>query len=379
MTSIIAEMSPDVPAPSAATRLVYDGRSMELLRLWIEILCFSALTFGIYRFWGRTRIRKYLWNHTILMGDRLEYDGTGGELFRRFLVAGVVLILIVLPGYIAEISGTKFWVLSVLQVLQTPVFIFLFFMAIYAGRRYRFSRTLWRGIRGGLDGSIGGYAARAFGYFWLGALTLTLITPWQLVGLWRYEINNTGFGDWQFRFEGSGKKLFPSYLAVVGFAVLGVIVAVAIPAATGLYSTIAARSAGGPPIGKYDAKLIVSIIVAVMLAIGVFLAAIAIGSIFFYTKVVRYLAANTGFGSVAFSAEIRKRDLFWLLLGNLLLLVFTLGLASPFVSQRLVRFFCRYLRIYHSEDLLNLTQAAGRREKAGGEGLAQLLDSGGFA
>jgi uncharacterized membrane protein YjgN (DUF898 family) len=67
--------------------LAYDGTTRELFRIWLEITLLTLATLGFYRFWGRTRIRRYLWSRISLAGDRFEYDGTGGELFRRFLLA----------------------------------------------------------------------------------------------------------------------------------------------------------------------------------------------------------------------------------------------------------------------------------------------------
>src|SRR5689334_24469331 len=82
------------------TKLTYDGRVGELFVLWIKVLLLGIVTLGIYsRFWGKTRFRRYFWNHTSLLDERFEYDGTGGELFRRFLLAIFVLPVLVLMAY----------------------------------------------------------------------------------------------------------------------------------------------------------------------------------------------------------------------------------------------------------------------------------------
>ncbi len=358
---------------AAVTRLVYDGSNGELFRLWAKVLLLTIVTFGIYRFWGRTRIRKYLWNHTSLLGSRLEYDGTGGELFRRFLVAGLMLILIVLPANIAQLVGLRFWMIGLLQGVQLIVLFFLVFVAIYAGRRYRFSRTAWRGMRGGLDGSALSYGLRSFGYMLLWPLTLSFSLPWQLVGLWRYEMNNTGFGDWEAQFEGSGRKLFKSYLAAFGIAALGAIAAIVIDMMIGFLLHGMASFTSSVAIG------VGATVITGFFGIAAFLASLATAWLYFSTRTIAYLVGNTSFGRVRFRAEIRKRDLFRLMLGNFLITAFSLNVLSPFVAQRMVRFFCRHIEILNAQELDALTQAEGRRERSGGEGLAQLLDTGGFA
>ncbi|MCY4396908.1 MAG: DUF898 family protein, partial [Rhodospirillaceae bacterium] len=68
-------------------RLTHDGRSGELFVIFLVNLALSILTLGIYRFWGRTRIRRYVWSQTSLLGEPLEYTGRGIELFLGFLFA----------------------------------------------------------------------------------------------------------------------------------------------------------------------------------------------------------------------------------------------------------------------------------------------------
>src|SRR6185295_10262910 len=52
------------------------------------------LTLGVYHFWGKTEVRQRIWSAVRIDGEPLEYRGTGGELFRGFLI---VFLLILLP------------------------------------------------------------------------------------------------------------------------------------------------------------------------------------------------------------------------------------------------------------------------------------------
>src|SRR5689334_16427532 len=146
-------------APASETSLIYDGRTGELFVLWIKILLLGIITLGIYsRFWGKTRIRRYLWNHVSLLGERLEYDGTGGELFRRFLLALGFLVVVFVLAYglalVFEALGLSAPVaLGLSRIPLLALFAYLFFASQYGSRRYQFSRTVWHGIRGGVEGS----------------------------------------------------------------------------------------------------------------------------------------------------------------------------------------------------------------------------------
>jgi uncharacterized membrane protein YjgN (DUF898 family) len=372
------------PGPGKA-KLIYDGRVGELFVLWLKVLLLGVVTLGIYsRFWGKTRFRRYFWNHTSLLGERFEYDGTGGELFRRFLLAIFVLPVLVaiaygvgfllkgvgLPAQAAEAIGA---------VLYLAVFFFLFFVSQYGSRRYQLSRTVWSGIRGGVEGSALGYACRAIGYALLIPVTLGVATPWRDVALWRYKTGHSGFGDLDFRFEGTGRKLLAPFLIAYGASILGI----AFAALVGVAVFVLLH--GGMPLNAAEAAKIATDVPAIVGAALVFYATYLtitiIGYLHYVVRSLAYCAENTSLGRVRFAFPVRKRQLFWFQVANFLLLIFTAGLALVFVAQRYVRFFCNHLEIEGAEELKALTQSPGKRRQRGGEGLAQLFDSldvGGF-
>ena len=55
--------------------------------------------------------------------------------------------------------------------------------SLYRARRYRLTRTVFRGLRFDQHGSAGHYAAYALAWWTLVALTLGLAYPWALAGL----------------------------------------------------------------------------------------------------------------------------------------------------------------------------------------------------
>jgi uncharacterized membrane protein YjgN (DUF898 family) len=71
--------------------VVYNGRAGELAPIVLTNGLLTLITVGFYRFWGKTRLRRYLWSHVSFLGDRLEYSGRGLELFLGFLVILVIL------------------------------------------------------------------------------------------------------------------------------------------------------------------------------------------------------------------------------------------------------------------------------------------------
>ncbi len=365
--------------------LVYDGRTGELFGLWLKTALLSLITLGFYRFWGRTRIRKYLWSRVSLNGDRFEYDGTGGELFRRFLVALVVLVpLLALPG-VMELLGGSFILTAILHYAVLLLFLFLIQVGRYGGRRYRLTRTLWRGIRGGLDGSSVTYALINFKYFLLIPLTLGLAVPWQLVSLWRYEMNNTGLGDRQFSYEGSGRHLLKPWLVVYACAIASLVAICIIAVLATMMALSGGQSSGIEALDNLgrglseDRAALSAFAAAIVILWLLVMVAMGFSGLYFRMRTMRYLAGGTALGEVRFVANIRFWRLFRLYFGNALVMLLTLGMGSAFLAHRELRFVCRNVMVVGRAALDVLTQQPGRRQKEGGEGLLQLLDTTGFA
>ena len=198
----------------------FDGRRGALGALMLRNLLFSILTLGIYRFWGRTHVRRFVWRHTALLDDSLEYLGTGGELFIGFLIAVAVLLPVfaaysLLQFLFADDPGHA---LLVLEVLYYLVLFFLIQIAIHRMRRYRLTRTAWRGVRFGLGGSSFAYARIAFGYSLLTAATLGLAYPWLRVATLKYFASHAHFGTAGLALAPNARWLFVRWLPVVGWA-----------------------------------------------------------------------------------------------------------------------------------------------------------------
>jgi uncharacterized membrane protein YjgN (DUF898 family) len=379
MTNVAAAQTAPIPVAdfrrqvfgTADARLVYDGRLGELAWLWLKTLLLSLVTLGFYRFWGRTRIRKYLWSRVSLDGDRFEYDGTGGELFRRFLVAVVVLTPLFFLPLALQLFGEPFVVVEIVKSLQGLLIFFLALVGYYAGRRYRLSRTVWRGIRGGLGGSAPLYAAKTILATLLSIVTLGLYVPWQRVKLWRYEADHMRAGDASFAFEGRGRDLLGAWLAAAGGLALALAAIGGLVAAAGLFDPQrreALRETSTTPV------LILLIVVAIMVAPIVW----GLLVVRFNAKWLSYMARGTRLERVRFDARIGTWRLVRLQLGNLFVLVLTVGLGWPFVAHRMLKFWSAHLRVSGVESLAHLTQETPP-PRSGAEGLSQLFGEGGFA
>ncbi|MDH7796512.1 MULTISPECIES: DUF898 family protein [unclassified Beijerinckia] len=191
-------------APADRITFLRDGR--RFLHLLVRGALLQLVTFGFYRFWLTTDLRRHLWSRTALNGENFEYTGRGRELLVGFLIALAILVPIYLVIFLIGLWLEQLRAFSSLLLI---LFMYLFGQfALYRARRYRLSRTVWRGVRFWMTGSGWAYALRAFGWQILVVLSLGLVYPWY--ARWResFKMRNTYYGDAPGAFEGRGGQFF---------------------------------------------------------------------------------------------------------------------------------------------------------------------------
>src|SRR5437764_8857446 len=149
-------------APSEAAPLPppdsgrFSGNERAFWRLLIRGSVLLLVTLGIYRFWLATDVRRFLWSNTELAGDGLEYIGTARELLLGFLIAIALLVPINVAFFLAAFSRGVVGQISGLLALAALALLGQF--AVYRARRYRLTRTVYRGIRFHQTGSAWRYS-----------------------------------------------------------------------------------------------------------------------------------------------------------------------------------------------------------------------------
>lgn len=224
----VPAVSPASAAPPDRTTGRFHGRESAFFGLLVRGSIFLMLTLGIYRFWLSTDIRRFLWGNTEIAGDGLEYTGTAKELLIGFLMAVVLLLPVNALIFLATLAPGM---LKLSSVLGFALLTLLGQFAVFRARRYRLTRTVYRGVRLHQTGSAWAYALRAVAWWIAIVLTAGLAYPWASASLERYKMRHTHYGSLEGRFDGSGTRLFLRGLAmwvvVVAPLVLSLLVALA--------------------------------------------------------------------------------------------------------------------------------------------------------
>ena len=209
----------------------FAGRKRQMFGLSVSTSLLTVLTLGLYRFWMKTRLRRYYWSSVKPGGTPLEYVGEPMEKLLGFLIAvvfmafyiGIVNLLLMFASFAVFRGNTPAYLLSFLGVIP------LIFFARYRARRYVLARSRWRGIRFGVSEGAWGYAARAMGHWLMILLSLGLWWPRMTFALEKYRIDRTTFGQASLHQGGDWRMLYPAFahlLIGVVFTILTIMIAV---------------------------------------------------------------------------------------------------------------------------------------------------------
>lgn len=302
--------------------IAFDARLRGLTGLAVAGFLLSLVTFGIYRFWYVTDLRRFFWSRTVVDGSPAEYAGTGRELFLGFLVALAVLV----PVYVG-LFGVAVAFPAMAPYSAALSFAALFVLgqfALYRGRRYRAMRTLWRGIRLGQDGSGLAYAARAALWWMLTLLTLGLAFPFMRASLERYRIGHTRIGASRMASDARGRSLLGAWLLFYAVAVLPVLAVVLAMLAANHFTLptdlFVARPGGGADDLVLNPAYAGGRIATLGVALGITAATcvpLAVLLVPFYrareTRVFMNAASlrMDGLGSVRLVSTLRARQFYW--------------------------------------------------------------------
>ena len=350
-----------------------DSRAVQFTGTWREYLPIAAsnvlltiVTLGVYRFWATARQRRYLWSRTEVIGDRLEWSGTGKEMFVGFLIVMAILlpfflfIQFLFPALVAR--GKAEAAVGIISLFYIAL-IYLGGFATFRALRYRLSRTWWRGIRGGSNEPGWNYGGEYLGRVALTLMTFWIIWPWAATRLWNGRWNQMSFGPLNFRTELAAEGLKRRWAAVY-------LVPIALLVVVGTIAVMLGIQMAGE--GTEPSPTFTGVIIGLFL---LFYLAIPLMTLHWYAKFYRKAAESLSLGDLEFGFDASTRGWLKLFRGNLALAIVTLGLGLAYWGYRNWAFMVRHMHLYGEVDVTRLTQSAA---KAPGEaeGFADAFDIG---
>ena len=281
----------------------------SLAKLLFKNAFLNLITLSIYRFWARTALRRYFWQSVHVDGEPFEYTGLGRELLIGFLIVIAILAPMVLVWHVIEAAlNTQ----PIALVIGKAVYFFIFYLLIMAAgfraRRYRLSRTRWRGMRASQSGSTWHYILLGVGWGVASLATLGLAVPWMRTSMQRYRTTNTWLGDQQFSFDALARPLLVRWLVVLGAAALPIVI-FGVMALPFIRELIAAVSKGGQAIQgtiQRSPGTIALLIFLPYIAVSVGFVAY----VWYRVGEFRHFTAHTRLGAMAFRSSASSGRIF---------------------------------------------------------------------
>lgn len=356
-----------------AQSFAHSGKFWNVLGLAMKNAGLTIVTLTLYRFWARTSMRRRLWSRAWIMGDALEYTGTSWELLRGFLISlpcfflPAIFILYIAPLMMQPVWAA--WLTFGFYVVSVP----LVAAARYWMRRYQLTRTRWRGIRLGLDGSAWKFAGASWGWWVLQVLSLYWYTPAARMNRARLMWSNTRFGDKAFEFIDDGESpqkglWMPFALGWFGFLIASVIaslIAVLLTAVLAEQGLLPPANEGTPPTVHGLVIGVTMIVLTVLLSYSFWAP--------YRAAALNRIASLIELDGARFRLKAKTFSLLWVQIAGWLLIIVSLGLLAPVAGFLQVRYVMNRLEIIGTPRFAEIGQPVGEAPRSG-ESFADAFD-----
>lgn len=340
--------TPPAAALAAQYRVEFSGTAGEYFRIWIVNLAFSILTLGLYSPWAKVRKKRYLYLHTQIDGDSFEYRGNPVAILKGRLLGGAVAATVYgvshfLPAY--------WWVL-------VPVGVFLVPWLLVRSLAFNAVNSRFRNIRFRFHGRYGRCWRILAGYGLLTVVTLGIGYYYLKTRITEFILREHAYGASAFDVRDLKKPFFAAYTKMVGLSLLGMVALFAI--SMSVFSFAGVRSV--PSLGAIWTVNIFSY--AVYLAIFAYIR----------SRILNATWDNVALGRLRFRCTLSARKLYALYVVNILAIVATAGLATPWAVIRTLRYRAEQFAILAPEGLDGFAAREGGDVGAAGEEVAEMLD-----
>lgn len=353
---------PDTASGGEILRFSHTLSPRDFLRLSLKNGLLNLITLTLYRFWGKTEVRRRVWRGVQMNGEPFEYTGRGVELFIGFILA---LLVLGLP-FLLIIFGVQFMGPLVTLLVVPILYLFIFWLwgfGVFTAFRYMASRSTWRGIRFRLRGPATGYAFKNLGYTLLMGLTSGWFAPTARRNLAEAIWSEVRYGDVRFHFSAGRCREENVYgpfaigwtLSLMGYFAFGFIL---------IFVAFASGRFTDPANMPTDLEIMV-VTYGVLAVLSPIIALIWAP---YQAAILRSVVAGVSLHEARFRLDVKPLPIWWLTVSNIFLVVVTLGFLMPFVQARTTRFMVERLTTTGAVKLDDVHQVG--TGPGSGEGLA---------
>tara|TARA_B100002019_G_scaffold286258_1_gene296465 strand:+ start:9539 stop:10543 length:1005 start_codon:yes stop_codon:yes gene_type:complete len=290
----------NLPSPKSTTGsdLVFSGKGAEFFGIWIVNILLSICTLGVYSAWAKVRTTNYFYGNTKLGGSPFVYTANPISILKGRLIAFLLLLSYsLLSQYSPELSIG----LIILIALLSPV-------VIVRALKFRFQNTEFRGLSFNFKGKVSEAYKIFLGGYILAMISLGILFPWWEKRRKEFYVGNIRFGISEFSCNPQLRFFYETAAMIIVVFIFLIV------------SFIFFGATFGP--------VLVFLIYPIVGILGAY----------WFSKITNHIFENTQLDGVRFKSELDTFELLRLWIVNILLLVFTFGLATPWVMVRNARY-----------------------------------------
>ena len=367
----------------------FSGRTGEYFSIWLVNTALTLASVGLYMPWARVRTRRYFLGQIRLQESGLDYQANPQAMFLGWVVIGLGFTLLSSFGDLLTTGLTSIvqllvkgsWIVPLLSAGVVGVILLLQLGALswllVQSLRYNSSKTSFRNLRFGF-----GSVETRFN-LWKEMVILLVLRSLVIISLgllqpyvaWRWRrflIRHRRFGTTPFAFTAKPSDFRRLHLQALPL-LLPAIASIATIIATLLLLLAKAIRLGTLVSGETVPWLIPSVILTVMVLASIPL--ILIWSCWLEARAAILTWRCTHLGELRFTCAWRARDLIRLRLQHGLALVFSLGLAWPWVRIRETRYRLQRISINPATALDGFLAGEQERISARAEGSFAMDDA----
>ena len=332
-------------------RFSFTGTGSEYFRIWIVNLLLTILTLGIYSAWAKVRKQRYFYGSTHVAGSNFEYHGNPIAILKGRIIAVGLLIAYNFAPKISMWAG--FAMVALMGVIMPAL--------IWKSLQFKTRNSSYRGIRFGFAGTM--FEAYMTYLIWpaISAFTLNLLAPFVHQRMKKFQHEESRFGTSHFTFNAPIKGFYGAYLISIGVVILGLLWIV--PSVGALVTSI--YKSGGRKTSSF--------VTAFLLAAGIFAWGHVVYSIFI-SKLQNLIWSNTKLEEHDFVSDMDWKATAIISLTNVLGIIFTLGLYTPFAKMRMMKYRVESVTLVPHGNIDDFFAGTDTEVAAIGEGVVDLLD-----
>ncbi len=295
----------------------FHGEGSEMLKMFIVNAFLTIISLGLYYPWAKANYLKYYYNQTEFKNSRFNFSGTGKEMFRGFIKVYLIFIIIYVGSYFVQYFDEIYG--AIYSFIGYLILFLIMPYAIHGFLRYRTSRSSWRSIRFGYRGERAVFVKKYLLGLFLCIITLGVYWIWFKVDMKKYIFENIKFGNVNTEYTADGSDLFVIHLKGIILTIL----------TFGIYQF------------WYEKEL--------------------------FEYELQNIKMHQNGNQINFNTIVDGIDFLALGLVNTILVIFTLGLAIPWVMVRTINFYFENIWMQNNFDENTLIQTEGHYNNATGE------------